>query len=382
MTNDPASRESDHGEIIPLSIAEEPGIFIPAAVLGEHADRIPLQAGEGDWIRQVAVCDESEIVVKNNDSWLFLLGIGGIIALVAAIAAGAWFLPALGDPQVPRIKKIQAVGGVTALLVIGVVGMTMLARIGRRVVLGNGEVREKKRHQMLSSIACTAGARVILLYGEPDKDGDQILHVSVAGADETGIGMAATLTAQPAASAYARLAARSAALLRLPLEIRGELTKGHDALKAWHERLTALAGGGVWQDPALNPEGDAPTYKPIVAIPGWTYGVIGLVLLSVVAGFFLVSWMKWLFWIGAQIVGLLLLFSGLNAVRSRRAEGKLGEQYEGNKAVLVGYGQVLAGLIALVALPVVLILAPEPGAKNLRPQRWGAQPAIDTSHTG
>jgi len=53
-----------------------------------------------------------------------------------------------------------------------------------------------------------------------------------------------------------------------------------------------------------------------------------------------------------------------------------------DRAVRGGFGQVVAGLIALVALPVVIIFAPEPGGKNLRPQRWGVLSATDTSRTG
>lgn len=356
---------------IPSAEVEMASITIPGEVLAKQVDAIPLEVGEGDWVRSVGYCDENKIVVKNNDFWLLLLSIGGVLALIGVVAGAVWFVPSMFDANVPRIKKIQAAGGIAALLVAGIVGVCMFPRIGRWIVLSasDKEAREETPRQLINTIQ---PARAVVQYAEPDNDGDQFIEVSVAGAGEgEELTLATTLTVQPSASLFLRLAARIAALLRIPLEIRGELVKGHDDLKAWHGRILAMNADTSVPLATVEAEGEEQAHQPVIAVPGYTYGVIAAVLVSIATSFFFLSSTKWLVWIVSQGVGLMLLFTGINAVRTRRAEGKKGQVYEGNKALLVGYGQIAGGIIAMVGLPIAIILGPEPGEKNVRPQRWG-----------
>lgn len=343
-----------------------------------HANlrRIPIGIGEGDWMRSLSKATHESIELKNNDAWLALLALGGILAMVGAIVLAVIYVPGMFQGQVR--KPVQAGAGIVILFSVGLIGACCLFSLGGRWVLTQADRTlsffnwsKEKTH-----IEIQSGYHLVLVMSPPDKDGDQNCSMEMHNHDCTKIHeVMSVLSTQPAAGFLARLAGRAATMFNIPLRLRGEINRGHKDLKLWWGLYQRLADTGKLELPEDFDEEGIADYAQTVGLPTWTKVLVGVVIVSMLSSFAIVSWMKALMWIGSQGIGLLLFFVGLNALKTGEAEGKHGERYSEGKARFVGGGQLLAGLIFIIAMPVVLLFSPEP-------KGWGYLPINDIIHFG
>ncbi|HQR07597.1 MAG TPA: hypothetical protein PLN21_12285 [Gemmatales bacterium] len=338
-----------------------------------HANlrRIPINKGEGNWIQSLSVADHDMIELKNNDGWLMLLSIAGVLAMVGAIVLAVIFVPGMIEGKVR--KPIQAGTGIVTLFVFGMIGAGCMFNLGRKWVFSQADRSLTNYHWQTAKteLKITPGYHLVLKMAPTDKDGDQICSLEMHNDDCTEINtVTAALSMQPSAGFIARLAGRAAVMLNVPLRLHGEVEKGHSDLKLWWGLYQRLEETGQLELPEDFDQEGIEDYAKTVGLPNWTKAMIAVVIVTMLSSFLIVSWMKALMWIGAQGIGLLIFFIGFNAVRTGEAEGKHGERYSGGKGKLVGICQMLAGGIFLIAMPIALLFSPEP--------KWGYCPVNDS----
>lgn len=336
-------------------------------ILHANLRRIPINKGEGNWIQSLSVADHDTIELKNNDGWLMLLSLAGVLAMVGAIALAVIYVPGMIEGKVR--KPIQAGAGILGLFGFGAIGASFMFNLGWSWVFSQSDRSLTNYHWQTAKteLKIKPGYHLVLKMSPTDKDGDQVCSLEMHNDDCTEINTVTTaLSTQPSAGFIARLAGRAAVMLNVPLRLRGEIEKGHSDLKLWWGLYQRLEETGQLELPEDFDQEGIQDYAKTVGLPNWTKLMIAVVIVTMLSSFLMVSWMKALMWIGAQGIGLLIFFVGFNAVRTGEAEGTHGERFSGGKGKLVGIGQMLAGGIFLVVMPIVLLFSPEP--------KWGYFP--------
>jgi hypothetical protein len=343
-----------------------------------HANlrRIPLGIGEGNWLRSLSEASHERIVVRNNDGWVLLLGMGGILALVGAIVLAIIYVPGMFNGEVR--KPVQTGVGILSLFVFGSIGVMFLFGIGGRQIFDQKtrSFCDCRWETIRYKYEVQEGSHLVLAISSKDSDGYQNCTLELHNADcSVRVDAIEVIATQPSAGFVARLAGRVATMLNIPLRLRGsvEIEKGHPDLKLWWGLYQRLNETGKLELPEDFDQEGIKDYARTKAVATWMKVMVGMVVISMLSSFFIVTWLKALMWIGAQGIGLLIFFNGFNGWNTGEAEGVHGERFSGTKAKLVGAGQMLAGLIFIIGIPVASITSPEPKGFGYR---WHAPIAV------
>jgi hypothetical protein len=332
-----------------------------------HANmrRIPINEGEGDWYRTLTEASHDRIEVRGNVGWGIVLSVAGALAIIAAIVLAVIYVP---DLFAGKVRKPGQVGiGIVSLFTFGCIGLVPLFYLGMRQVFDQKTrtFTQYRWNTVQHEYEMQPGFHLVLVILPADNDGDHFFRLELHNADCSHIfHVAEVLSTQPSAGFLARLAGRVAVLLNVPLRLRGTMEKGHPDLKLWWGLYQRIEERGQLELPEdFDQEGIA-DYAQTIGLPTWIKVMVAAVAVTMLVSFLIVSWQKALIWIFAQGIGMMLFFMGHNAVKTGEAEGTNGMRFSGTSAKWVGAGQMLAGVLGIVVMPIVLLFSPEP-------KQWG-----------